>query len=375
MAEKCTVCNEMIEPSKQAWSENTCGVHYAHTACVRAHETEFGCSECDPSLAVVPKVVDDDEPTLESIDLKEEEDVPQLETVPAPISLPSAGIFSSIRRLTSKVGRDNVETSDNPFFLVKNHYPVEMLLNKKKMGLLNLVNEHGVSIEDFVTAKYTFKELLGFPEIDCVEGLGTLIGMGLNYTVLYEHRRQLPFDELRAKYGLTSQDIIDRLGYQFCVPSDGGWSAKYLIKSGFNMDQLMACGLEYSFQLDSLDLDPDQFHKLGCGLRHTKKLKALRADREETYVPVSTRRSGPVQCVNPSDRRQLRRTRGSGDEDTCIGQNFRATRSLPVIRTKKKSVKPPHNADIGYVRVIPTSNPGKLVFPGEVLRKKRYAHN
>jgi hypothetical protein len=325
-------------------------------------------------LAIAPpKEVD--EPTLESVDL-EDEDVPQLEVVPPPISLPSTGIFSRLQRLASKVSRDNVETSDNPFFLVKNHYPVDMFLSKKKMGLPILVNEHGVSIKDFVSAKYTFKELLGFPEIDCARGLDTLIGMGLDHTVLYDHRRQLPFEELRAKYGLTSQGIIDLLGYQFCVPNDGGWPAKYLIKFGFNMDQLMTCGLEYSFQLDSLDMDSDQLRKLGCNQTHIKRLKTLVVDQEETYVPVTTRRSSPIPCATRSSRR-TRRAPSGGDDNTCIGQNFRPTRSPPVIRTKKKSVRPPqgNTDDIGYVRVIPRSNPGKLVFPGEVLRKKRYAHN
>ena len=207
MAEECTVCNELIDPSTQAWSENSCEVHYAHTACVRKHETNFGCSACDPSAQ---KLDDDENPTLELVN---DEEVPQLEPVPPKIALHSIGVFSSMRRLASKFIRDDVETSKDPFFLVKSHYPVEHFFSKKKLRLHHIVNDHGISIDDFMAGKYTFGELLGFSEINCDEGLDTLISMGLNHEKLYDYRRQFPFSELNQRYGLTAQGVIDKMNY------------------------------------------------------------------------------------------------------------------------------------------------------------------
>lgn len=366
MAEQCTVCDEMIEPSTQAWSENTCGVHYAHTACVREHQTEHACKECDPSS--VKKI---EEPTLEPVE--GDLDEPCLEPVPPKIALPSYGIFSGIKRFTSKFARDDVETSVNPFFLVRSHYPVKLFSSKKKMMLHHLVNDHGISIGDFVESGYTFEELVGFPEIDAKGGLDVLIGMGLNHENLYTHRKELPLKALRQKYGLTTKDVIDKMGYKFSTPEDGGWSAKYLIAAGFNIDQLMSCGLKYKYEFDGLDLTMDQATQLGVKQSHLEKLKSKVVESGETHVPV-TRRSDPVRCI-----RRVHNTDPWGQSDSYVGQGFGLTCSPPAMikgrrKKKKKAVPPPRvtqSSDIGYVRTVPRPKKGKLVFPGDALRKQK----
>ncbi len=329
----------MIEPATQTWSENNCGVHYAHTLCVRKHSTNHECAVCDPSLATAKKAQE------EEVVVEEEGEAPK-------IALPSTGIFSSITRLTSKLSRDDVETSTDPFFLVRSRYPADLFLKKKKMRLHHLVNEHGISIDDFARAKYTFKDLLKFPEIDRDDGFDTLIGMGLNRNNLYAYKEQLPFQELRKRYQVTSQDIIDRLGYKFA----DGWSSAYLIECGFTMDQLMASGLKYETQFADLNLKPEEARAMGVTDRH---LLALKPENKEGK---GTRSKGVTKHYPPSTIRF---------DDTCIGHDFEP----PVTPKKVAVVHPVQSEEIRPKTTKKDASGPALVFPVDKLRKKRSGRN
>lgn len=281
--EKCSVCNEAIIVGETAFDENTCGLHYAHTRCIRTkNEGSFECNICNapisyPSLDELrsdAKGEDDDDD-----DSVHEEDVE--------IGLPTVSIFGGMKKMTSGWFKDKVETSTNPFFLLSQKYPVSDFISTKRMGLVELVNNNSVSLQDFLSNGYTLVDLCGFPQIASeAGGLPTLIGMGLTHSHLVEYKEQMPPSQMYEFYGLTPDVIIDELKYDFESPSRGGWLIEDYLDYHFKMDDLLEAGLTYQWEWQDLikDASSEQIKALGVKEEHIDGLKKIKKHRQPRYV-------------------------------------------------------------------------------------------
>lgn len=279
--EKCSVCNQVIIVGETAFDENTCGLHYAHTKCIRTTNTgSFECKICNAPISY---------PSLDELrsDARCEDDSDSFHEEDVEIGLPTVSIFGGMKKMTSGWFKDRVETSTNPFFLLSQKYSVSDFIRTKKMGLVELVNNNSVSIQDFLKNGYTLVDLCNFPQIaDNEIGFPTLIGMGLTHAHLVEYKDQIPPKQMVEFYGVTPDLIINELKYDFEPPSRGGWLIEDYVDYRFKMEDLIEAGLTYKWEWQNLieDASADQIEALCVEECHINGLKNIKKHRKPKYA-------------------------------------------------------------------------------------------
>jgi len=157
----------------------------------------------------------------------------------------------------------DVRTTQDPRVLIAHRVPVEQMMRRNRVGLDHILrgdsSNGGVKMEDFLTNRYTWKDLTAFEDVQNKSRvLDVLRALGTNANHFRVYPGRLPFDEVAAHAGLQRSDLYSEFGLFFpegaslqCY-GDDEWGAEDCVKLGLKMDDLMDFGLQYVEQYEDL---------------------------------------------------------------------------------------------------------------------------
>lgn len=325
MAEmSCGACGKLVDDSEMYIYHEACA-HFSHAKCDKGLSDT--CAGCLRKAAPVQAAVRSDEPF-------------PVKTAPPPAQeldeRPSVwtGIFARVNEVSAGLRNRQTtpERSKDIWFLLKNHMPIQDLLNKD-LGLRK-VKEAGVTLAKFLDYGYDLGRLRAFPEInDPKNGVQALIGLGLTPELLLAQRTKLPMDELKAACGYTPRHLVERLGVGFdktrgLVGRDGkprNWNIGQLAYLGLDSaDELFKAGLSKMSHWVALDAAPVDLKDLGWTEEHTQLLEndLVVEPRQLSFEPVSApvapaRRHNPRMVpIPPRIQRAMRAKRAAQTSPT-----------------------------------------------------------
>lgn len=166
-----------------------------------------------------------------------------------------AGLFSRVGSATTKTApaTEDVKTSQDPEFLIKNRVPVRDMLRFNKLGLQHLLKV-GIEMTDFLSNGYTWNDLLLYEDVGrkgATRAKQALMALrctanhfrdypdALPYKKVAEHAQLQPYD-LGTCFGLGFP--IDPPGALQCM-GDENWTARDCVRLGLKMDDLRDFGL------------------------------------------------------------------------------------------------------------------------------------
>lgn len=149
-----------------------------------------------------------------------------------------------------------VEESTDPFVLLKAQVPLaSIMVGKHAIGIAELINDHGVTINDFFGNGYTIGDMCdAFPtRMNPQGGLDVLSNLGMHE----EHFRRFPqlsqIGIVKDRLGYTPADMVRRFGYQYKSPvTQGGWTLSELVSVGLTMPLVIEAGMTHRNQWEEL---------------------------------------------------------------------------------------------------------------------------
>ena len=245
----CALCDKPIS-NDDSFFELNCGVHLGH-----AHHKSLkcGCTNQNVGSSLVapssPSVVSSKHARMLNRDATE----PLVPRQHGPVSSFIGTILSSVSQLVAASAP--VEESNDPFVLLRARVPLtRVMVEKHAIGIAELINDHGVTINDFFGNGYTIGDMCdAFPtRMNTETGLDVLGSLGMHE----EHFRRLPqlsqIGLVRDRLGYVPADMVRRFGYQYANPSSGGWTLSELVSVGLDMPLVMEAGLVRRNQWEEL---------------------------------------------------------------------------------------------------------------------------
>ncbi len=172
-----------------------------------------------------------------------------------PVSAFVGAVLSSVSQMVAASAP--VEESTDPFVLLKAQVPLtSIMVGKHAIGIAELINDHGVTINDFFANGYTIGDMCdAFPtrmNPQGGSGLDVLSNLGMHE----EHFRRFPqlsqIGIVRDRLGYVPADMVRRFGYQYANPSAGGWTLSELVSVGLTMPLVIEAGLTHRNQWEEL---------------------------------------------------------------------------------------------------------------------------
>lgn len=148
------------------------------------------------------------------------------------------------------------EMGDDPFVLIRSRVPLkEVLVEKHGYDITELINDHGVTINDFFGNGYTMAEMCDAfsSRMNKQDGLNVLTGLGMHEG----HFRSVPemaqLNIVQKVLGYKPKDMIERFGYVYRSPvTEGGWTLPELLMVGLKLPDVMRAGLRFDVQWNEL---------------------------------------------------------------------------------------------------------------------------
>lgn len=156
---------------------------------------------------------------------------------------------------------EDVRTSQDPEFLLKNRVPVRDILRFNKLGLQHMLKV-GITMTDFLSNGYTWNDLILFEDIGrkgATRAKQTLsIGLQTTANHFRDYPDALPYAKVAKHADLQAYDLCTHFGLSFetvrdekegPVPSalqcggDYKWTARDCVRLGLKMDDLSKFGL------------------------------------------------------------------------------------------------------------------------------------
>jgi len=147
---------------------------------------------------------------------------------------------------------ETMETSNDPYWLLKQHAPVSVLL-EKGLGINELIAQ-GITMDQFIKGGYNIKELADFPQMTpkthrtdvLPSGVTVLLALKTKAHHLRDNRQLLEIGEVRKRTGLQQKHLVENMKLHF-HPKYGIWSAEN--KGTWTIDDLCYLGFN---SMDSL---------------------------------------------------------------------------------------------------------------------------
>ena len=181
---------------------------------------------------------------------------------PNPKRAPS--VLSSLTSLVKKAPPpEDVKTSKNPEFLLKNRVKLPVIIKRNGLGLQHMLAA-GIEMIDFLKNGYTWDDLLVFEDISkkgekrALQAITT--GLKTNATHFRDYPDALPFEKVKAHTKFLPKDLCVKFGLQFPedvrLPiecnGDQMWTAVDCVNMGLSMDHLIDFGMTTHAQYLSL---------------------------------------------------------------------------------------------------------------------------
>lgn len=179
---------------------------------------------------------------------------PGIWTVEAPSALKSiAGLFVGAKAAPQE---ENVRTSQDPHFLIRNRVPIRDVLRYNKLGLQHFLKA-GVTMSELLANGYTWNDLLLFEDVGRkgpTRAAQTLsIGLRTTANHFRDYPDALPFAKVKEHAKLQPYDLCRQFGLGFPSDSfsadrlqcdgDTNWTAWDCVRLGLKMDDLQRAGL------------------------------------------------------------------------------------------------------------------------------------
>lgn len=194
-----------------------------------------------------------------------------------------AGLFSRVGGTkTAPAAAEDVKTSQDPEFLIKNRVPVRDMLRFNKLGLQHLLKQ-GVDMTDFLSNGYTWNDLLLYEDVGrkgATRAKQALMALRCNANHFRDYPDALPYKKVAEHAQLQPYDLGTCFGLGFptdppgslqCM-GDENWTARDCVRLGLNMDDLRDFGL----------VGLQQYEDLMVGL---SKPDAIAAERDLKVTP------------------------------------------------------------------------------------------
>lgn len=173
-------------------------------------------------------------------------------------------IFKSVARL-SELNKPDTESRD-PLVLLGAQVPLTNFPSKYGMDITELINDHGVNINDFFKNGYKMSDLCDAfsSRMNPEEGMDVLYYLGIDA----EHFRVCPDlvqpEILKKRLGYDPR-MLTQLGYQYTPQSS--WTIPDMIRVGLTMPIVMDVGLTHAqdwARLKATATSPTQLTTFGC---------------------------------------------------------------------------------------------------------------
>lgn len=271
---------------------------------------------------------------------------PGIWTVEAPSALKSiAGLFGAAKAAPQE---ENVRTSQDPHFLIRNRVPIRDVLRYNKLGLQHFLKA-GVTMSELLANGYTWNDLLLFEDVGRkgpTRAAQTLsIGLRTTANHFRDYPDALPFAKVKEHAKLQSYDLCRQFGLGFPSDSfsadrlqcdgDTNWTAWDCVRLGLKMDDLQSAGLVLVQQYEDLMVGlsaPDAAaaeRELAVRPEH---IEALQDAFAAAPPPVPIVAPTPVKAVPVKSQPPpvaLLQTQVVDDDDDEIGAPIRAVEQQP----------------------------------------------
>lgn len=304
----CPVCRKFADIALSIQHE-ACG-HRSHVDCLVEPYDFDNCAAC--AAPVEHAVAQSRAAAATAMAIREPRTTDNINYILNPGRKQPASTIAKVAAWVPGLSARFVETIDNttnPEFLLRHHVPIQDIMIDHDMGLDHFLKA-GVTMDDFLTNRYTWDDLLLFEDISGRRGSSKLplqaitIGLKANANHFQAYADAFPYEKVRAHTGFQPVELGELFGLYF--PEDGSplqcegnwdWRARECIEMGLTMDDLCVLGLQYVDQyaalmsgLNAKDVATMQ-KKLGVKPEH---LKALMEPPQEPVRVVAVAPAPPV---------------------------------------------------------------------------------
>ena len=262
-AMSCAVCNDPIL-NHQSFFELTCGRHSAHSI----HDT-IDCSICNGKPVYDPvrgAVVSDKNRDSEATLHRKANQARRLGEPLNPRAIVMANqsgvarfigaVLSGIAHVKSAASGESPSAiyDRDPFAILKAKESLkDVMVARCGYDITELINDHGVTINDFFAHGYTMSQLCEafHTRMNKESGLDVLSNLGLQA----EHFRACPaqtqIGAIQHYLGYEPRrDLVDRFGYRYY--ENDAWTIPQLVGVGLTMQDLVDTGLTLKSQWEKL---------------------------------------------------------------------------------------------------------------------------
>ncbi len=271
-------------------------------------------------------------------------------------------VASYVPGLAGKV-KEDVRTSQNPDFLIKNHVSVDTILKQNKLGLQHFLKA-GVTLSDLLKNGYTWSDLLKFEDLSKKgpERALQAITIGLKATANHfrDYPAAFPFQKVKAHTEFENRDMC--LLFRMTFPEDGplecdgdqSWNARDCVKLGLTIDDLCDFGLYYKQQYEDLFNNIPQKEaaiveqKLKTTIAHVEQF----ADLNDMFAPVPEPMAVSVPAPTPAPVRATKVKIAKKQVVAVVessSEEEEEEEEVQVRPVKVKAVKAPVQARINHV--------------------------
>lgn len=243
----CAICNKAIT-NAEAFFKLDCNMHLAHIS----HRT-LDCALCTPVQGKVTHVAEKaSTPTTATPEISDEAAIRKAiaaERAREPLCPPNPGflgkMLGGVRKavtLVSESSKPDWESND-PFKLLRARVPLRDLVNVHGYDITELINDHGVTINDFFENGYKLGDMCDAfsSRMNRKEGLDVLYFLRIDA----EHFRQCPdmvqVPVIKQKLGYVGA-ALRNYGFAF-HPGPDMWTLPQMLEAGMTFSDAVAAGM------------------------------------------------------------------------------------------------------------------------------------
>lgn len=242
----CAICNKAITDA-EAFFKLDCNMHLAHIS----HRT-LDCALCTPVQGKVAPVAGKAANTTATKEISDEAAIRKAiasERAREPLSPPNPGflgkMLGGVRKavtLVSESSKPDWESND-PFKLLRARVPLRDLVNVHGYDITELINDHGVTINDFFENGYKLGDMCDAfsSRMNRKEGLDVLYFLRIDA----EHFRQCPdmvqVPVIKQKLGYVGA-ALRNYGFAF-RPGPDMWTLPEMLEAGMTFSDAVAAGM------------------------------------------------------------------------------------------------------------------------------------
>jgi hypothetical protein len=161
----CVFCKKPIDDT-QAFLELSCGKHLGHSHHGSLKCVDYACVAI--SSHVLPEAVAAAAAAAPQVTMRSDAELRAISAarVGEPLNPPSSGglrkLAGGVMRYVSKLidsNKPDKEASGDPFTLLQARIPLRDLVGKHGYDITELINDHGVTVNDFFRSGYTLGEM------------------------------------------------------------------------------------------------------------------------------------------------------------------------------------------------------------------------